>query len=175
MACDWKEACWKVWLLACTRSPCLGIIYSLNGYFYSSSKQKLGEGLAKLRTAREAPSDCMCPPGRCKRTGTADTGLPGSRLPAAPTTDLLLSDSVPPYQGKCAKWVFFPSLKRSLVLETVDFCHCLALACLQIKEFEVWTKATFGYKNKRANSSARLRALGVGPKQFRSSNKITGA
>ncbi|KAJ7421980.1 hypothetical protein WISP_40044 [Willisornis vidua] len=26
-------------------------------------REKLGEGLAKLRTAREAPSDCLCPPG----------------------------------------------------------------------------------------------------------------
>ncbi|XP_063205528.1 collagen alpha-1(XXIII) chain-like [Chroicocephalus ridibundus] len=25
-------------------------------------REKLGEGLAKLRTAREAPSDCTCPP-----------------------------------------------------------------------------------------------------------------
>lgn len=147
-----------VWLLACTRSPHLDIMSSLNGYFYSSSKQKLGEGLAKLRTAREAPSDCMCPPGRCKRCGTATARLPRSRLLAGP---MPLSSSsstlcIPPYQGKCVKKWFFSKLKRSVVLETVNFFHCLALACLQIKEFEVWTKATFGYKNKRANSFTRL-------------------
>ncbi|XP_061208127.1 pro-resilin-like [Neopsephotus bourkii] len=43
-------------------------------------REKLGEGLAKLRTAREAPSDCMCPPGRCKHTSTASTRLPKSCL-----------------------------------------------------------------------------------------------
>ncbi|KAH1166423.1 hypothetical protein KIL84_015595 [Mauremys mutica] len=26
-------------------------------------REKLGEGLAKLRTVREAPSECVCPPG----------------------------------------------------------------------------------------------------------------
>lgn len=165
-------------MLACTRRPPLDQICSLISYFYSFSKQKLGEGLAKLRTAREAPSDCMCPPGRCKRTGTANTRLLRSRLLAGPTP--LSSSSpilyIPLYQGKCVKkWDFFSKLKPSLVLETANFFHCLALACLQIKEFEVWTKATFGYKNKRTNSFTRLWALSVGPKQFRSSNKITGA
>lgn len=147
-----------VQLLACTRSPHVDIMYSLNSYFYSSSKQKLGEGLAKLRTAREAPSDCMCPPGRCKRTGTANARLLGSCLLAGPTP--LSSSSpilyIPPYQGKCAEKWGFSKLKHSLVLETGNFFHCLALACLQIKEFEVWTKAEFGYKNKRANSFPRL-------------------
>lgn len=51
---------------------------------------------------------------------------------------------------------FFPKLKHSVMLETVNFSHCLALACLQIKEFEVWTKATFGYKNKRVKSVTGL-------------------
>lgn len=145
-----------LWLLECTHSTRLDIMYSLNGYFYSSSKQKLGEGLAKLRTAREAPSDCMCPPGRCRRIGTANARLPGSRRLAGPT--LLNSSSVlciPLFQVKCAKKCF-SKLKHSLVFETINFFHCLALACLQIKEFEVWTKVTFGYKNKRVNSFTRL-------------------
>ncbi|XP_053150415.1 collagen alpha-1(XXIII) chain-like isoform X3 [Hemicordylus capensis] len=32
-------------------------------------QEKLGEGLAKLRTAREVPSECRCPPGPPGRRG----------------------------------------------------------------------------------------------------------
>lgn len=128
----WKEACWMVWLLACTRSPHSDIIYSLNGYFCSSSKQKLGEGLAKLRTAREAPSDCMCPPGRCKRTGTANARLPGSRLLAGLTPPNSSSPilNIPPYQGKRAKKWLFPSWSTLL---------CLRLLLLPLPCFGLFT------------------------------------
>jgi len=144
------------WLLARTCSLLLAIVRSLNGCFYSSSEQKLGEGLAKLRTAREAPSDCMCPPGRCKPARPRQT----AREPPARWTDaaeLLLSYFIySSVSRKTRQAVVFPKPKHSLVLETVNVFHCLALACLQIKEFEVWTKATFGYKNKKANSFTRL-------------------
>lgn len=86
------EGSWMVWTLACVHGPCLGIMYSLKGCFHSPSKQKLGEGLAKLRTAREAPSDCVCPPGRCQGTRTASATPPRGHLLAAPTP---LSSSLP--------------------------------------------------------------------------------
>ncbi|XP_015282519.1 PREDICTED: collagen alpha-1(XXIII) chain-like [Gekko japonicus] len=44
-------------------------------------QEKLGEGLAKLRTAREAPSECRCPPGPPGRRGKpgrrGEPGPPG--------------------------------------------------------------------------------------------------
>lgn len=171
------EGSWMVWTLACVHGPCLGIMYSLKGCFHSPSKQKLGEGLAKLRTAREAPSDCVCPPGRCQVPAQPAPHRPGATCSLHPRhwAPPFLHDMFLFIEENVLRSVFFPELKHSVVLEIVNFSQCLALAYSQIKEFEVWTKAMFGYKNKRLKNLTGLWALGVGPKQFRSSNKITGA
>lgn len=162
-----------VWMLPCVHSPCLGLMYSLKGCFHSPSKQKLGEGLAKLRTAREAPADCVCPPGECQ--GTSIATLPQGCLPAAHTTESPLLLCVFLFLQENVLRSVFSLAEALLCLRLVNVSQRLALACLQIKEFEVWTKVTFGYKNKRVKNLTGLWALGVGPKQFRSSNKIAGA
>lgn len=100
-----------VWTLPCVHSPCLAVMYSLKGCFPSPSKQKLGEGLAKLRTVREAPADCVCPPGECQGTSTATP--PRGCLPAAHTTESpLLLYGLLFLQENVLRCVF-PELKHS--------------------------------------------------------------
>ncbi|XP_060096379.1 collagen alpha-1(XXIII) chain-like isoform X1 [Heteronotia binoei] len=51
-------------------------------------QEKLGEGLAKLRTAREVPSECRCPPGPPGRRGKP--GRRGEPGPPVSTMDIAL-------------------------------------------------------------------------------------
>ncbi|XP_065411147.1 collagen alpha-1(XXIII) chain-like [Chrysemys picta bellii] len=54
-------------------------------------QEKLGEGLAKLRTVREAPSECVCPPGPPGRRGKP--GRRGEPGPAVSTVDFTLGST----------------------------------------------------------------------------------